>query len=126
MALDKSFLVVDDSATMRQLITMTLKKLGCTSITGAADGQSALQSLENNLPGIILTDLSMPGMDGLQLIQAVRQQHKDLPIIILSTFGDDATRDQAMTLGANEFVMKPLSAITLKAALERVFPEVEF
>jgi two-component system, chemotaxis family, chemotaxis protein CheY len=126
MTLDKSFLVVDDSPTMRQLILMTLKKMGCNSIADAPNGRVALDKLSDHLPDIVLTDIDMPVMNGLEFIEQARAQYANLPIIILSTHGDDVTRDKGLLLGANDYLTKPLSSMKLIDVLERLFPDLGF
>lgn len=126
MSLNKSFLVVDDSATMRQLIMMTLKKMGCTSITDAPNGRVAIEKLEVNVPDVILTDIDMPEMNGLEFIERTRSKHTSVPIIILSTHGDEVTRDKGLLLGANDYLTKPLSGLKLEEVLVKVFPDLDF
>jgi two-component system, chemotaxis family, chemotaxis protein CheY len=125
MSLDKSFLVVDDSGTMRQLITMTLKKMGCKSISDAPNGRVGLEKLEGGLPDVVLTDIDMPEMNGLEFIELARQKYATLPIVILSTHGDDATRDKGLILGANDYLTKPLSGTKLMDVLEKLFPDLD-
>jgi CheY-like chemotaxis protein len=125
MSLDKSFLVVDDSGTMRQLITMTLKKMGCTQISDAPNGRVGLEKLEGGLPDIVLTDIDMPEMNGLEFIEQARAKYASLPIVILSTHGDDATRDKGLMLGANDYLTKPLSGTKLIDVLEKLFPDLD-
>ncbi len=125
MSLDKSFLVVDDSGTMRQLITMTLKKMGCTQISDAPNGRVGLEKLEGGLPDIVLTDIDMPEMNGLEFIEQARAKYASLPIVILSTHGDDATRDKGLMLGANDYLTKPLSGTKLMDVLEKLFPDLD-
>src|SRR5882672_2816252 len=125
MGLNKSFLVVDDSGTMRQLIVMTLKKMGCTSIADAANGRLALEKLSANVPDIVLTDIDMPEMNGLEFIEQARTQYATLPIVILSTHGDDVTRDKGLQLGANDYLTKPLSGTKLMDVLEKLFPDLD-
>ena len=125
MALDKSFLVVDDSGTMRQLIVMTLKKMGCSSISDAPNGAVALEKLSANVPDIVLTDIDMPEMNGLEFIERARTLYASLPIVILSTHGDDVTRDKGLMLGANDYLTKPLSGTKLMDVLERLFPDLD-
>ena len=74
MGLNKSFLVVDDSAMMRQLILMTLKKMGCTSVVDASNGRVALEKLLTHRIDIVLTDIDMPEMNGLEFIERARAQ----------------------------------------------------
>jgi CheY-like chemotaxis protein len=125
MSLDKSFLVVDDSGTMRQLIMMTLKKMGCTSISDAPNGRVGLEKLEGGLPDVVLTDIDMPEMNGLEFIEQARSKYASLPIVILSTHGDDATRDKGLMLGANDYLTKPLSGTKLMDVLEKLFPDLD-
>jgi YesN/AraC family two-component response regulator len=125
MSLNKSFLVVDDSATMRQLITMTLKKMGCSSIAEAPNGRVGLEKLAASQPDIVLTDIDMPEMNGLEFIEQARARFTTLPIIILSTHGDDVTRDKGLMLGANDYLTKPLSGSKLIDVLEKLFPDLD-
>lgn len=125
MGLNKSFMVVDDSMTMRQLIVMTLKKMGCTSITDAANGRIALEKLAAGVPDVILTDIDMPEMNGLEFIERARATHPKVPIIILSTHGDETTRDKGLLLGANDYLTKPLSGMKLEDVLEKIFPDLD-
>lgn len=125
MGLTKSFLVVDDSATMRQLINMTLKKMGCSSVTDAENGAIALQKLSAGAFDIVLTDIDMPEMNGLEFIEKARSQYTSLPIVILSTHGDEVTRDKGLQLGANDYLTKPLSGSKLVDVLEKLFPDLD-
>ncbi|MFN7945239.1 MAG: response regulator [Blastocatellia bacterium] len=125
MGLSKSFLVVDDSATMRQLVVMTLKKMGCTAITEADNGRVGLEKLSAAPVDIVLTDIDMPEMNGLDFIEQARAKYAALPIVILSTHGDEATRDKGLALGANDYLTKPLSGSKLTDVLERLFPDLD-
>lgn len=125
MGLTKSFLVVDDSSTMRQLIVMTLKKLGCTQIADADNGQAALEKISAAMPDIVLTDIDMPVMTGLEFIEQARPKYPALPIVILSTHGDTTTIDKGMQLGANGYLTKPLSGSKLTELLEELFPDLD-
>jgi two-component system chemotaxis response regulator CheY len=116
---DKSLLVVDDSATMRQLLCMTLTKVdGITqaNITEACDGEDALNKVRSQNFDLVLTDIKMPRMDGLDFIRAVRSEMKDLklPIIIISTKGADDDVKLGMSLGASGYLSKPISMPQLK------------
>ena len=125
MSLNLSFLVVDDSNTMRQLILMTLKKMGCSSIADAPNGRVALERLAERRFDVVLTDIDMPEMNGLEFIERARSADPRTPIIILSTHGDDATRDKGLLLGASDYLTKPLSSSKLIDVLERVFPDLD-
>ena len=116
---NKSLLVVDDSATMRQLLCMTLTRVdGITqaNITEASDGAEALDKVRSGSFDLVLTDIRMPGMDGLEFIRKVRSELKDLelPIIIVSTKGADEDVQLGMNLGASGYLSKPISMARLK------------
>ena len=116
---NKSLLVVDDSATMRQLLCMTLTRVdGITqaNITEASDGAEALDKVRRGSFDLVLTDIRMPGMDGLEFIRKVRSELKDLalPIIIVSTKGADEDVQLGMNLGASGYLSKPISMARLK------------
>jgi two-component system chemotaxis response regulator CheY len=114
---NKSLLVVDDSATMRQLLCMTLTRVdGITqaNITEASDGKEALDKVRSGRFDLVLTDIRMPGMDGLEFIRTVRSELNALPIIIISTKGADEDVQLGMSLGASGYLSKPVSMARLK------------
>ncbi|OGW49903.1 MAG: two-component system response regulator [Nitrospirae bacterium RBG_19FT_COMBO_42_15] len=105
-----NFLVVDDSPTMRQLITFALKRIHNSQVTEANDGVDALKKLSGNKFNLILLDINMPLMDGLKLLSILRgnPSYNDVPIIIITTEGADVDREKALKLGANAYVTKPI------------------
>ena len=116
---NKSLLVVDDSATMRQLLCMTLTRVdGITqaNITEASDGREALDKLKSGRFDLVLTDIRMPRMDGLEFIRSVRSELNDqaLPIIIITTKGAEEDVQLGMNLGASGYLSKPVSMTQLR------------
>ncbi|HXG90767.1 MAG TPA: response regulator [Blastocatellia bacterium] len=110
----KSVLVVDDSATFRQLLSMSLQRVdGITEsdIAEAENGEEAMRKIAEGSFSLVITDIRMPKMDGLELVSRVRGELKrgDLPIIIISTKGDEADIEKGMSLGANGYLSKPIS-----------------
>ncbi len=104
----KNILVVDDSATMRMLIVMTLKKM-MIAATEAVNGVDAVKKLQQQEFDLVLTDIMMPEMDGLQLISQIRKDmNKQVPIIIITTKGKEEDRDTGLSLGANGYIVKPI------------------
>lgn len=97
---------IDDDAHIRQAITQTLA-LEDLPVRAFADGPSALAELTTDFPGIILCDYHMPGMDGLAVLQAVRDRDDSIPLIILTGQGDISTAVAAMRNGAYDFIEKP-------------------
>src|SRR5262245_26477382 len=116
---EKSLLVVDDSATFRQLLCMSLARLDGVSqshITEAVDGEDALSKLREGHFDLVLTDIRMPRMDGLEFVRRVRNDlnRKDLPIIIISTKGADEDIQLGLSLGASGYLSKPISMVKLR------------
>lgn len=110
-----SFLVVEDSPTMRQLITFALKRVHGSKIVEASDGIDALKKLSAEEFDLILTDINMPIMDGLKLVSLVRgdEKHKDIPIIIITTEGAEEDKKKGLALGANAYLPKPIQTAEL-------------
>jgi two-component system chemotaxis response regulator CheY len=103
-------LIVEDSPTMRQLISFALKRLRGIKIVEANDGVDGLKKLSSTRFDIIFTDINMPVMDGLKLISLVRDDanYRDVPIVVITTEGAQEDRDRAMALGANDYITKPI------------------
>lgn len=104
------FLVVEDSPTMRQLITFSLKRIPNSKIVEASDGVDALKKLKEENFDLIISDINMPLLDGLKLVSMVRSNpaYKSIPIIIVTTEGAPADRDKGLALGANAYLAKPI------------------
>jgi len=116
----KRILVVDDSATMRMLISMTIRKVVPAFITEAVNGVDAIGKLEKQDFDLVLTDIMMPEMDGTQLISRIRRtMNKEIPIIIISTRGEESDRDLGMSLGANGYITKPVNGQQLKDTISK-------
>ncbi len=109
------FLVIEDSPTMRQLISFALKRVPRAEIIEATDGVDGLKKLSSNSIDMILTDINMPIMDGLKLVTLVRsnQDYKHIPIIIITTEGAQEDREKAMALGADAYITKPVQSANL-------------
>lgn len=117
--MSKTILVVDDSASLRQVVAMTLKGEGYEVIEGC-DGKDALSKLDGRKIHLIVSDLNMPNMDGLSLVKAVKQNanYKFVPIIMLTTETDENLKAQGKEAGLKAWMVKPfkpdqiLSAVT--------------
>lgn len=110
-----TFLVVDDSPTMRQLISFSLKRFKGCRIVEAVDGVDALKKLQETKVDMILADINMPVMDGLKLVSLVRQNPKikHLPVVIITTEGAEEDRQRGLALGANAYIAKPIQSAHL-------------
>ncbi len=107
--MSKHILIVDDSKTVRNLVAFILKKEGF-KVTMAEDGIDGLEKLYSaDKVDLIISDVNMPRMDGFKFIRSVREQdaYRDLPIIVLSTEGQEKDIQQGISLGANLYMVKP-------------------
>jgi len=105
-----TFLVVEDSPTMRQLLAFSLRRLKDCRIIEAVDGVDALKKLTTERVDLVITDINMPMMDGLKLIAVIRSnaRTKTLPIIIVTTEGAEEDRKRGLELCANAYIPKPI------------------
>jgi two-component system chemotaxis response regulator CheY len=120
-------LIVDDFATMRRIIKNLLRDLGFTNTAEADDGSSALPMLKNGQFDFLITDWNMPGMTGIELLQAVRANEglKSLPVLMVTA---EAKRDQiiaAVQAGVNGYVVKPFTAAALQEKIEKIFERID-
>jgi CheY-like chemotaxis protein len=98
-------LVVDDSPIVRELVADMLQGVGI-DVAMAEDGASALLAMESTLPDLVLSDVEMPGMDGLELLRRIRTKNQLLPILMLTTRGSAQDKKTAAELGANGYLVK--------------------
>jgi two-component system chemotaxis response regulator CheY len=119
-----TFLVVEDSPTMRQLIAFSLKRFEGCRIVEAVDGVDALKKLSTEKVDMIVTDINMPVMDGLKLVKLVRENDKlkHLPIIIITTEGAEEDRERGLRLGANAYIAKPIQSSNLIKTITGLLP----
>ncbi|WJG08394.1 chemotaxis response regulator CheY [Aliiglaciecola sp. LCG003] len=116
-------LVVDDFSTMRRIIKNLLKDLGFTNVQEADDGSTALPMLQQGEFDFVVTDWNMPGMQGIDLLRAIRADDslKHLPVLMVTA---EAKKEQivaAAQAGVNGYVVKPFTAATLKEKLDKIF-----
>jgi len=105
-----NILVVEDSPTMRQLISFAIKRIPNSHVIEATDGVDALKKLSSEKVDLILADINMPVMDGLKLVSLVRgnPSFREIPIIIVTTEGAEEDRRRALSIGANAYLPKPI------------------
>jgi two-component system, chemotaxis family, chemotaxis protein CheY len=103
-------LIVEDSPTMRQLISFALKRLRGIRIVEASDGVDGLKKLAVEKFDLIFTDINMPIMDGLKLVSLVRNDanYRNVPVVVITTEGAQEDRERALALGANDYITKPI------------------
>jgi len=119
-----TILIVDDEPRYVRAIKFNLEASGYKTLT-AADGTSALRLAENEMPDFILLDLRMPGMDGYQVCQKLREFTR-VPIIMLTALAEDADKVKGLDLGADDYLTKPFGANELLARIRAVLRRAEF
>lgn len=119
----KKILIVDDSKTMRDMVSHTLKGAGL-DVTEAEDGVVALDALNGGRFDLIITDLNMPNLDGFGLIEKIRgqAQHQYTPILMLTTESDTQKKERGKALGATGWIVKPFNPEKLVQVVGKVCP----
>jgi two-component system chemotaxis response regulator CheY len=107
----KTILIADDSKTTQMLVRTTLSRMPGLQFVAAENGRQALEMLDGAVVDLLVTDINMPEMDGIELVREVRRRKNsdELPILIMTAKGEDAARGEGMALGANAYILKPLS-----------------
>jgi two-component system response regulator VicR len=112
----KRILIVDDEETVRDLLQRTLQKVGYDVIT-AANGQEALDKVSQCNVNLVLLDMKMPGLDGFQVLDGIRQR-SNIPVIMLSGMRDETIKIDSLGLGADDYVVKPFNTRELLARIQ--------
>lgn len=118
----KQILIVDDSSTTRKLISLYLKIAGYNVIS-AINGIDALEKLAKTQVDLVITDLNMPQMDGLELIKSIREDKinlGDIPVILLTTEEEIKSKAEATIIGATVYLCKPVSQDKLSAEVKKL------
>ena len=120
-------LVVDDFSTMRRIIKNLLRDLGFTNTAEADDGLTALPMLQSGNFDFLVTDWNMPGMQGIDLLKAVRADEKlaNMPVLMVTAEQKKEQIVEAAQAGVNGYIVKPFTAQTLKEKLEKIFERIE-
>lgn len=115
-------LIVEDEEMIRKGIVLTVDwaALGCTVVAEAADGIEALAAVERHAPDLIITDLKMPQMDGIELLQTLRQRGNSVAVIILTAYDTFSFVQSALRLGAVDYLLKPFHDGDLEEAVTRI------
>lgn len=114
----KRILVVDDEENLRRVTQLKLHQAGYEAMT-ASDGAQALELLARNPQDLVITDLKMPGMSGMELLQAIREEYPEIVVIVVTAFGTIESAVEAMKLGAFDYIIKPVNADALKLVVSR-------
>ena len=122
----KNILVVEDSPPNRMILCHLLQKMGF-EVFEACDGQEALEWLKQNPVDVIVTDLMMSKVDGLQLLKSVRadQRLSNIPVFVITALGEQEALKEAQDHNCNGILLKPISIFDLKASLLPLFPHLQ-
>ncbi len=114
----KRILVVDDEENLRRVTQLKLQQAGYEAMT-ASDGAQALEVLAKHPQDLVLTDLKMPGMSGIELLQKIKEEYLEVVVIVVTAYGTIESAVEAMRLGAYDYIIKPVNADALKLIVSR-------
>ncbi len=117
-------MLVDDSRTIRNIQKKTLQQLGHTDIVEAEDGAVALAKFNEQAPDLMLIDWNMPNMNGLTLIQKIREANKTIPLIMCTTEAEKSRILEALKAGVNNYIVKPFTAESLGEKIGQTMAKV--
>ncbi len=100
-------MVVDDAAFMRMMVKNALAQGGYTDVIEAADGQEAVKTYSEQKPELVLMDITMPNMDGLEALKKIKELDSDSQVVMCSAMGQESMVIEAIKSGANDFIVKP-------------------
>jgi len=112
-------LVVDDDENLRWVLQTQLEDLGY-AVSTAEDGRQAVVAIEKEPPALVLTDLRMPGLSGMELLDKIRSEYPEVPVVIMTAFGTIQSAVQAMRAGAYDYLTKPIDYEELGLVVSRV------
>jgi YesN/AraC family two-component response regulator len=119
------FLVIDDNAHMRRILRTLLHGFGTREVYEAEDGAAGLEAFTHYMPDIVITDIYMPVMNGLEMVEQLRREGFDGEFVILSGYADFEYARKAMRLNIVDYLSKPATVQTITEVLERVISQVE-
>lgn len=117
---NRQILIVDDEPKMRRVLEITLQQMGHPTFS-AGNGREALGLFAAHAIDLVITDLRMPEMDGLELLKTLRSQQSDVPVIVITAHGTVETAVQSMKQGAVDYILRPFDIDVLELAVKRVF-----
>jgi DNA-binding NtrC family response regulator len=113
-----AILIVEDEAKMRRLLELNLGDDGLATFS-AGDAETGLKLLRENSVDLVVTDLKLPGMNGLEFLQAIKRQNAALPVVVMTAFGTVETAVEAMKAGASDYVLKPFSLTEMRMVIHK-------
>lgn len=118
--MDKKIMLVDDAAFMRTTIKNCLTKAGYENLLEASDGQQAVETYQKEKPDLVIMDITMPNMDGIQALQAIKASDPSAKVVMCSAMGQETMVVQAIQLGALDFIVKPFKPDRILKTVEKI------
>jgi CheY-like chemotaxis protein len=117
----KRILVADDSPATRSLVAAALLGMETVEVQRVSTGLEALKVLTESRIDLVLTDVHMPEINGIELVRMIKQgaRTRETPVVMMSTESSDADRDRSIASGADDFLAKPFTAMELRAVLDK-------
>ncbi len=120
MKIDVTILIVDDDLMVRNVLEQLLQRKGY-NIKGVSDGKEALEFIKSNRVDLVVTDISMPGMSGFELLQVIKKTYPQIGVIMMTGHGDIYSVKEALSLGADEYMTKPFKGYEVNLIIERAY-----
>ncbi|NOY70011.1 MAG: PAS domain S-box protein [Deltaproteobacteria bacterium] len=117
-SIDWEIVLIDDEEDIRQVLSIVLSDAGY-KVRTAPDGETGLRLCKENPPQIVITDIRMPGIDGIQVLETLKKSHPNIQVIVITAFGDMDMATTALTLDASDFVAKPISDDAILISVKR-------
>jgi YesN/AraC family two-component response regulator len=117
-------LVVDDELFVGELLKEYLSIIGY-EVTAVSNGEDALSSIQQSQPHIVILDIRMPGMGGMEVLKAIKEKNRTTGVIMLSAYGDPETVNEALRLGADHYLQKPMNLKHLVETLKSLHPSLK-
>jgi len=121
--MENKILLVDDEEDIREVLNLSLSDLGC-DVLEAENGEDALRIFKAERPPIVLTDIKMPGMDGIDLLQKIKHENPDTEVIMITGHGDMDLAIESLKHEATDFITKPINVNVLEIALQRASEKI--
>lgn len=118
--MDNKIMIVDDAAFMRMTIKNCLTKEGYTNLIEAPDGQAAVATYQQEKPELVIMDITMPNMDGIQALQAIKSFDPNAKVVMCSAMGQEAMVVDAIKLGAMDFIVKPFKPDRILQTVQKI------
>lgn len=113
-------MLVDDAAFMRMMVKDALSKAGYTDLIEAQDGAEAVEKFNAESPDLVFMDITMPNMDGLEALKAIKAAHPNANVVMCSAMGQEAMVIEAIKSGAKDFIVKPFKPDRILATAEKI------